>query len=146
MFEEGSTSRNLGYFVPGVGTYLSVEDAVKNPTWGNIGSAALSGLGDVLSVVGVGAGIKGAVAANKAAQIINKGQKIRKAANTATYWNPRQYNSAHHLIKKGLDVAKSAEQAKRFGKVADAAAGLTTIGSKRDKSNLVNRIWNLKNF
>lgn len=131
MFEEGSTSRNIGYFVPGVGTYLSVEDAIKNPTLGNIGSAALSGLGDVLSVVGVGAGIKGAVAANKAAQIINKGQKIRKAANTATHWNPIQYHSAHHLLKKGFALEKSAEQTKRFGKIADSAAGLTTLGGNQ---------------
>lgn len=144
MFEEGSTNRNLGYFVPGVGTYLSIEDAIKNPTWGNIGSAALSGLGDVLSVVGVGAGIKGAVAANKAAQIINKGYKIRRAANAATYWNPHQWNSANHLIKKGLDVAKSAEQTKRFGKIANTASGLTVIGGKRDKSNLVPKVRNFK--
>lgn len=41
-FPEGSAARTAGYFVPVLGSYLSVEDAVNNPSWGNISAAGLS--------------------------------------------------------------------------------------------------------
>lgn len=76
-FEEGSASRAAGYFVPGLGSVLSIQDAVNDPSLSNVGMAGLSVLGDLGSVIGVGNIIRTGVAANKAAKLA---QAINKAA------------------------------------------------------------------
>ena len=84
FFKPGGTVNPVldaaSYMIPIYGTYRSIKDAIAEPTWQNIGLAGASALGDALTVFGVGAGIKGGVAAARAGKVASS---LSKAANTA---------------------------------------------------------------
>lgn len=69
--------------IPIYGTYKSVQDAVNNPTWSNIGMAGLSAIGDIGMIVGAGGLAKGAVSAIKGANALNKLSKAARVARPA---------------------------------------------------------------
>lgn len=72
------------YMIPIYGTYRSIKDAWDNPTLSNIGMAGLSLAGDIGTVVGAGALLKGAVGASKAAKAVNTAAKGYESATAAT--------------------------------------------------------------
>jgi len=61
--------------IPIYGTLKSYKDLYDEPSWSNLGSAALSTVGDAGLIVGAGGLLKGAVAANAA----NKAVKAARA-------------------------------------------------------------------
>lgn len=71
------TPSTLEYLIPVYGTYLSGKDFVEDPTWKNGLMFGLSALGDVATVVGAGALVKGLGTAAKAS---SRGTKVGKAA------------------------------------------------------------------
>ena len=86
----------LAELAPIYGTYKAGQRFFKNPTWGNAGELALSGLGDLALFSGIGTGIGMAAKAAKAA----------KAVKTA----------------KGISKFKNAEKAKRYYDLSGQAA------------------------
>lgn len=63
----------LGQMTPIYGSYLDIKNAYENPSWGNIGTAALTTAGDVLTF--------GTVSA--LAKLALKGRKLQKLAKRA---------------------------------------------------------------
>lgn len=92
----------LAYMIPGYGTYLSIKDAVADPTWFNIGSAALSGLGDLAMLTGFGIAGKALVAGNRALRTA----KFAKAADKGL-----QAGRALSQIEDGKKLIKTTELA-----------------------------------
>ena len=92
----------LAYMIPGYGTYLSIKDAVADPTWFNIGSAALSGLGDLAMLTGFGIAGKALVAGNRALRTV----KFAKAADKGL-----QAGKALSQIEDGKKLIKTTELA-----------------------------------
>lgn len=77
--------QTAGYIVPGYGTYLSVKDAIDKPTWYNITAATVSGIGDVLTLFGVGAALKAASAGSKALKAGKAVEAARAAKEMRRY-------------------------------------------------------------
>lgn len=72
------------YMIPIYGTYRSIKDAWEDPSISNIGMAGLSLLGDVGTLAGAGALVKGAVTASKTAKALNAATKSYQAAQAVT--------------------------------------------------------------
>lgn len=108
-------------FVPGVGTYRAVKEAVANPTWQNIGSAALSGVGDLMTFVpGVGWAAK--AAATGLGKVAKAGKVVNAANNVAN--TMQAVNTANKTLNKGLNQANN------------------TIGAVNAAKNIYNTIKN----
>lgn len=92
-------------FVPGVGTYRAVKEAVANPTWQNIGSAALSGVGDLMTFVpGVGWAAK--AAATGLGKVAKAGKVVNAANNVAN--TMQAVNTANKTLNKGVSMFNNA--------------------------------------
>lgn len=102
--EDWPSLREIGhaaaYMLPVYGTYLSVNDAIEDPTWYNIGTAVLSGLGDVGTLAGVGWAGKAAVVASKASKLAKMTKGAEKAAHAAKAAD-KALDAELHGIKAG---------------------------------------------
>lgn len=95
-------------FVPGVGTYRAVKNAVADPTWQNIGSAALSGVGDLMTFVpGVGWAAK--AAATGLSKVAKAGKVVNAANNVAN--TMQAVNTANKTLNKGINMFNTANNA-----------------------------------
>lgn len=70
-------------FVPIVGSAMDLEEAIRNPTIGNIGMAALSIITDVFGGSLIKGAMKGAKVANKARKAVDAENKARVAYKKA---------------------------------------------------------------
>ena len=71
------------YALPIWGTVKSIQDAVNEPTWQNIGMAALSGATDLASLLGVGLLGRAALGAGKAGKVAKGTLKTYETAHKA---------------------------------------------------------------
>lgn len=89
--------------IPIYGTYKDIQDAVKNPNFSTIGSAVLSGIGDIAMLSGVGAGVgaalKGTGTALKAGKFISAANKVGRTLNATNRINRLQ------RISKTIDAS-----------------------------------------
>jgi hypothetical protein len=69
--------------IPVYGSYLSIKDAVEDPSWSNIANAGVSTVGDLLTIFGIGAGIKTLATASKGAKAVSAATKAVTAADKA---------------------------------------------------------------
>lgn len=104
-YQEGGslseTSVNLlKDMTPFLGTYRAFQRAKEDPRFGTYADAGLSAVGDVATLFGFGAGIKGLLAANKA-------RKAYKAADNA-YQMYEAYNNAADF-QRGVRAAEAAK-------------------------------------
>lgn len=84
--------------MPFVGTYKDIKRAVANPSWKTIGSAAVSGVGDILMLSGIG------TAAGAALKGVNTANKVAKAT--------RAVNKAQHafdIARPSASLSRAAE-------------------------------------
>ena len=100
--------------VPVYGTYLSVKDAIDDPSWQNWGLAGLSLLGDIATVAG-GSGllVKGASAASKSA-------KFAKAARASE-------KEAEAMIKYAEKLAPISGKYWTYTEIPSAVTGRTVL-------------------
>lgn len=121
--EDWPSTREIGhaaaYMLPVYGTYLSVNDAIADPTWYNIGTAVLSGLGDVGTLAGVGLAGKAAVAASKASKLAKLAKGSEKAAHVA--------KAADNALAVQLNGIKAGETA--------VLKGITNVGTHGEAFN-----------
>jgi hypothetical protein len=68
--------------IPIVGTVKDVQNFIKNPNGANFGSMMLSGVGDLLTMTGIGAGPGMALKAIKTVDKLNDVKKISKSIRT----------------------------------------------------------------
>ena len=111
MYQMGGSTTNpwkelAKDITPGLGTYRAFKEAKANPSFKSYANAGLSAVGDLALLTGVGAGIKGLSALNKAG-------KVAKAANTVK--GTRAFNTTMNAANAALrnsdlytDVAKIA--------------------------------------
>jgi RHS repeat-associated protein len=66
------TARDVGYFIPVVGEVLTIQDAIDDPSWGNIGLAVVGVIPDVSAV-------------SKAGKILSRVEKAEHAAEEAEH-------------------------------------------------------------
>lgn len=90
--------------LPIYGTYKSAERFINNPTWAGAGETALSLLGDVASLAGVGLIAKGASTAGKAAKaykVADKASDALAATQKANDVTPliKQYKHNNNVVK-----------------------------------------------
>ena len=107
--QAGDVLNAATYAIPIYGTYKTIKDAYKEPTPFNLGTAALSTIGDALSVFGLGHGINAAVASSKA------------------------INTANKTIPKVVKVVKEAKPVwltPEYSKMSIASTSPTLVGSK----------------
>lgn len=135
--QSGSTIWNSGkYLIPVVGTYYSIKDAIKDPSWKNIGLAGLSAIGDVASIFGVGELAKAGVGAIKAGktlkamkpaiQAVEETSKIASKASH-TYNKARQATNAVSLMN---DLESPVSTVMKMSKKEDAAKSLFQAATK----------------
>ena len=120
------------YLIPGYGSYLSIRDAINNPTAGNIGMAALSTLGDVGSLVGIGLLGKAAVgsiragrAATSALNGLNKSRQATWAARQAAQQTAKQANRQVGRVYSIGQMGGNTQQILQAQKAANAARDLS---------------------
>ena len=94
----GELLDTVSSFIPIYGTYKDAQTFAENPTLGNFGWMALSGIGDVLQLTGLGYGLGSAIKGIKTA---NTARKTIKAANK-TYKAARTLNQKK-MLEKGLE-------------------------------------------
>lgn len=104
-YQEGGSLSEAGVnllkdMTPFLGTYRAFQRAKEDPRFGTYADAGLSAVGDVATLFGVGAGIKGLLAANKA-------RKAYKAADNA-YQMYEAYNNAADF-QRGVRAAEAAK-------------------------------------
>lgn len=126
------------YMIPIYGTYKSVQDAVNNPTWSNIGMAGLSAIGDIGMIVGAGGLAKGAVSAAKAvkaASTLSKAARVSKPARAAAVMNTQvAANKAASTYKVAQKMAVPVKQ------WAENQVYLQSLGQQASKAaNAANR-------
>ena len=85
---------------PGLGTYRAYQRAKEDPRFGTYADLGLSAIGDVATLFGVGAAIKGISAANKA-------RKLYKAADAANDVYKTYSNAA--TAQRGIQAAEAAK-------------------------------------
>lgn len=107
--------------IPGYGTYLSWRDFVKEPNIQNLGLAALSTVGDIGTVIGVGE------LANLYVGGVKQASKLEKAK--------KEYNAAMKIYRTREAEAKTAiKQAKRAKDIERTTTLLGKYNSKYTKS------------
>lgn len=122
----------LPYMIPVYGSYLSIKDAVEDPSWANIANAGISTVGDLLTIFGIGAGIKALATASKGAKAVSASRKAtvvaREALNEASktldnttkaYTKARQLSEAANLIPEA-PLTKQLEMTRRATKAHEA--------------------------
>ena len=114
-WQEGAKA--VSYMIPVYGTYLSIKDAIDDPSLANIGMAGLSLAGDVGTLFGAGALLKGAVGASKAAKALNAATKV--------------YNTAH--AAESIAIAGAREAAREYSKAANKVKSLTLLNAPISK-------------
>lgn len=105
--EENEIGEAVSYMIPIYGTYKSIQDAIDNPTWSNIGMAGLSAIGDIGMVVGAGGLAKGAVTAIKGANTLNK---LSKAARVARPTRAAAVMNTQVAADKAVNTYKAAQK------------------------------------
>lgn len=120
------------YMIPGYGSYLSIRDAVKQPTLGNIGMATLSTLGDVGSLVGLGLLGKAAVgsiragrAATSALNGLNKSRQATWAAQQTAQQAAKQANRQVSRVYSMGQMGGNTQQILQAQKAANTARDLS---------------------
>lgn len=120
------------YLIPGYGSYLSIRDAINNPTAGNIGMAALSTLGDVGSLVGIGllgkaaaGSIRAGRAATSALNGLNKSRQATWAARQAAQQAAKQANRQVGRVYSIGQMGGNTQQILQAQKAANAARDLS---------------------
>lgn len=115
-------------FVPFIGGAMDIEEAVRNPTFGNIAWAAISTASDIFG----GFLIKGAL---KSAKVAHKAQKAIKAEEKAT----RAYNRAVHnaTVNGGTRLNRTA--GKKFRDMRAAQAARRAVAPTRRGREVYNR-------
>lgn len=128
----GEENNFYEYLIPGYGSYLSIRDAVKQPTLGNVGMAALSTLGDVGSLVGLGLLGKAAVgsiragrAATSALNGLNKSRQATWAARQAAQQAAKQANRQVGRVYSIGQMGGNTQQIVEAQKVANKARDLS---------------------
>ena len=121
-----------GGFVPIYGTIQNFKEYQKNPTLANLGWTVASGIGDVLSLTGVGYGVVAGAKAIKAANTARKGvqaiNSARKATRAANQIKMLEYGDVGKNAWKGW-IASGKNLANSNVKLADATKHLhTAIG------------------
>lgn len=94
-------------FTPGIGTYYDIKDAVQEPSLRNIGFAAASLGGDMLSLFGIGLGVKPWIQSMKAADKVSDAMKIYNRAHDAARTTYGTMVDAERAAKKADDVLKA---------------------------------------
>lgn len=94
-------------FAPVTGTYYDIKDAVQNPSLRNIGFAAASLGGDILSLFGIGLGVKPWIQGMKAADKVNDAMKTYNRAYDAASAAHGTMVNAERTAKKADDVLKA---------------------------------------
>ena len=94
-------------FAPITGTYYDIKDAVQDPSLRNIGFAAASLGGDILSLFGIGLGVKPWIQGMKAADKVNDAMKTYNRAYDATHAAYETMVDAERAAKKADDVLKA---------------------------------------
>lgn len=151
MYQDGGSTPNpwkefAKDITPGLGTYRAYQRAKEDPRFGTYADLGLSAVGDVATLFGVGAAIKGISAANKA----NKARKLGKAAFN-TYNNMvRTPGVSKKVLDNTIDaINRGAGDALYLRGVADdalhrginaAGVGITT-GVVPDAARLSDQLW-----
>ena len=94
-------------FAPVTGTYYDIKDAVQDPSLRNIGFAAASLGGDILSLFGIGLGVKPWIQGMKAADKVNDAMKTYNRAYDAASAAHGTMVNAERTAKKADDVLKA---------------------------------------
>lgn len=94
-------------FAPVTGTYYDIKDAVQDPSLRNIGFAAASLGGDLLSLFGIGLGVKPWIQGMKAADKVNDAIKTYNRAHNAAQTTYGVMVDAERAAKKADDVLKT---------------------------------------
>lgn len=143
----------LPYMIPVYGSYLSIKDAVEDPSWSNIANAGVSTVGDLLTIFGIGAGIKALATASKGAKAVSAATKAVTAADkaateasktltkaTKAYTRAKQASESVNLLPeasltKQLDFTRKANDAREAWKAAqfNYADALGNLQVKQDE-------------
>lgn len=91
--------------IPVYGTYLDWKDFAENPTFRNGALAAVSTVGDALTIFGVGSGIKAGVTAAKAADKVSDAVKVYEAAHKTATNARNAYQTANSAFNKATNKA-----------------------------------------
>ena len=94
-------------FAPVTGTYYDIKDAVQDPSLRNIGFATASLGGDILSLFGLGLGIKPLIRSMKAADKVNDAIKTYNRAYDAAQTTYGVMVDAERAAKRADDVLKT---------------------------------------
>lgn len=115
-------------FAPVTGTYYDIKDAVQDPSLRNVGFAAASLGGDILSLFGIGLGVKPWIQGMKAADKVNDAMKTYNRAYDVTHAAYGTMVDAERTAKKADDVltatsltAKNNSQVMKAQRNANAA-------------------------
>lgn len=135
--ETRRTPSTLEYFIPIYGTYLSGRDFAEDPTWKNGLTLGLSALGDVATIVGAGALLKGL---GPAAKVTSKGSKLGKSAFKAYQTSQAKYTKALEAYRATPNPTTKAYLDEAFGalkyaetqvaKATGAVGNLSEAGQK----------------
>ena len=98
-YQEGGSTPAVEFIkdiTPGISTYRAYQRAKEDPRFGTYADLGLSAAGDVATVLGVGAAIKGLSAISK----LNKARKATAAGlKTVSNLNKlRDYDNAQHAL------------------------------------------------
>lgn len=86
LISTGNEWLDLGAsFIPFVGSSMDIEEAIRNPTFSNIGWATISTASDFLGASLIKGALKSAKAANKARDAINAAEKAAKRYERAVH-------------------------------------------------------------
>lgn len=122
--QEGGIMQTAAGLVPIYGTYLDYKQFKNNPSWGNFGNMALSGVGDVLQLTGLGYGLGTTIKGLKTANTVRKSAKAIQAARNAT-----RLANQKKMLERG-EVGKRA-----FQGWVQSGNNLRRSNQKLDKAN-----------
>lgn len=113
LISTGNEYADVGLsFVPFVGSAVDIEEAIRNPTFGNIAWAAISTASDIFGGSLIKGALKGAKAASKARKAVKAEEKAVKAYNRALY---------NATVNGGTRLNRTAKKRFRDMRVAQAA-------------------------
>ncbi len=122
--QEGGILQAATGLIPIYGTYLDYKQFEDNPSLKNFGNMALSGIGDILQLTGLGYGLGTAIKGLKAANTARKTVKTIQATRIAT-----RLANQKKMLERG-DIGKKA-----FQGWVQSGKNLKRINEKVDKAN-----------